>query len=118
MKILPVIVKRRCLINPSYIGFGMVCIASQPGEVPELERLVEAAGEGGSTIERERDRSDAVRMAAEGMQLLAGCHLPELDRHVVAARQRGASIGRESDREDLISMPRQGAELSPGGDLR
>src|SRR5262249_30212791 len=98
------------------VGDNNAASRSQPGEIPDLKRLVEAAGEGGSTIERERDRSDAVRMAPEGMQLLAGCHLPEFDRHVVAARQRGATIGRKRPREDLTALPGKGAPPSPGGD--
>src|SRR5262249_21365671 len=75
-KILPVIVKRPCSINPSYMGLRMLCVGSQSGEVPELDRVIAAASERGASIAREHDRIDVAGMARQRVELPAAPGLP------------------------------------------
>src|SRR5437868_3686091 len=87
---------------------------SEPGQIPEFEGAVQAAGQRGPAVGRKRGRSDVVRVLPEGVEFVTGRDLPLPERVVAAAGQRGATVGRKRGRKDECRMPLEGAQLLAG----
>ena len=55
------------------------------GQVPQLDRTVDAAGSEGAAVGRIGQRLDASGMSFERRQLLGRRHIPDLDRLIVSS---------------------------------
>ena len=67
---------------------------SADGEVPQLDRLVVAAGDDDEVVEA--DAGDAVRVGLERDQALAGLQAPDLDGLVVGGGDDAPRVGLEA----------------------
>src|SRR5947207_1960400 len=68
--------------------------------IPDLERVVMAAGNDGLAVAAERHAADRARVAGQGSADLPRAQVPDLDRAVAVARDECLAVAAEGQRAD------------------